>query len=111
VPRDPELATLSAVIEALMDRHPNTTQKAVAERAGLEIKQVNSYVRGQIEPSFRNFRRLARGLGVKPSELMAEIEALEAADGRVPEDVACDAYAASAVCFCQSALTKASLSD
>jgi Helix-turn-helix len=97
MPRDPGLATLSAAIEALMDRHPNTTQKAVAERAGLEIKQVNSYVRGQIEPSFRNFRRLARGLGVKSSELMAAIEALEAADGRAPEDVACGARATPAV--------------
>jgi Helix-turn-helix len=79
-PRDPELATLSAAIEAVMARRSHTTQTAVAERAGLEVKQVNRYVRGQIEPSIRNFRRLARGLGVEASELMAEIEAIEVAE-------------------------------
>jgi transcriptional regulator with XRE-family HTH domain len=81
-PRDPELATLAAAIEAVMARRSNVTQTAVAGRAGLEAKQVNSYVCGRVEPTFRNFRRLARGLGVKASELMAEIEAIEAAEDR-----------------------------
>jgi Helix-turn-helix len=89
-PRDPELATLGAAIEAVMARNPNMTQTVVAERAGLEVKQVNSYVCGRVEPGFHNFRRLARGLGVKSSELMAEIEAIEAAAREpVPVNVAC----------------------
>lgn len=91
-PRDPELVTVGAAIKAVMARRSIATQTAVAERAGLETKQVNSYVCGRVEPTFRNFRRLARGLGVDSSELMAEIEAIEAAEETpegVSEGVAC----------------------
>ncbi len=94
-PRNPELATIGAAIEAVMARRPHTTQKAVADRAGLEVKQVNRYVCGQVEPSIRHFRRLARGLGVEASELMAVMEAIEADEAAktacqpAPEGVTC----------------------
>jgi len=77
-PRDPELAALSWAIEELMARGPNTTQTAVAEASGLEVKQVGSYVRGQVSPSYRNLMRLCEGLRAKPTELMALVEAFEA---------------------------------
>jgi hypothetical protein len=94
-PRDPELATLGAAIEAVMAGPPSTTQMAVADAAGLDVNQVNSYVCGRVAPTYPNFRRLARGLGVKASALMAEIEAIEAAEAAKgareprPEGVAC----------------------
>jgi transcriptional regulator with XRE-family HTH domain len=94
-PRDPELATLGAAIEAVIARSPNMTQMAVAHVAGLDVNQVNSYICGRVAPTYPNFRRLARGLGVEASALMAEIEAIEA-DGAarvarepVPETVVC----------------------
>ena len=79
-PRDPELATLGAAIEAVMARSPGMTQTAVADAAGLDVNQVNSYVCGRVAPTYPNFRRLARGLGVEASELMATIEAIEVAE-------------------------------
>jgi transcriptional regulator with XRE-family HTH domain len=85
-PRDPELVTLGAAIEAVMAASPGMTQTAVADAAGLDVNQVNSYVCGRVAPTYPNFRRLARGLGVKCSELMAAVEAIEAAaeaSGRV----------------------------
>ncbi len=94
-PRDPELVTLGAAIEAVMARHLNMTQMAVAHAAGLDVNQVNSYVCGRVAPTFPNLRRLARGLGVEASELMAEIEAIEADEAAeaarepAPEGVAC----------------------
>jgi hypothetical protein len=82
------LATLGAAIEVVMARSPNMTQTAVADAADLDVNQVNSYVCGRVAPTYPNFRRLARGLGVKAWELMAEIEAIEAAEideaGREP---------------------------
>ncbi len=78
-PRDPELVTLGAAIEAVMAASPGMTQTAVADAAGLDVNQVNSYVCGRVAPTYPNFRRLARGLGVKSSELMAAVEAIEAA--------------------------------
>jgi hypothetical protein len=92
-PRDPELATLAAAIQARIDANPDLTQTAVAGRAGLETKQVNSYVCGRVEPTFRNFRRLARGLGVKASELMAAIESIESiAAGEEDCESACEEF-------------------
>ena len=87
-PRDPELAMLGAAIEAVMAHKPNMTQTAVADAAGLDVNQVNSYVCGRVAPTYPNFRRLARGLGVEASELMATIEAIEAAREPVPVSVA-----------------------
>jgi DNA-binding Xre family transcriptional regulator len=76
-PRDPELATLGAAIEVLIARGPSKTQTAVADESGLDNKQVGSYVRGRVNLRYTNLRRLCRGLGAKPSELMAIVEALE----------------------------------
>jgi hypothetical protein len=85
-PRDPELVTLGAAIEAVMASSPGMTQTAVADAASLDVNQVNSYICGRVAPTYPNFRRLARGLGVKSSELMAAVEAIETAgeaSGRV----------------------------
>jgi hypothetical protein len=87
-PRDPELAALGRAIEALMSRGPNTTQTAVADASGLEVKQVGGYVRGQVSPSYRNLLRLCEGLAAKPIELMALVEEFQAREReRVPSGV------------------------
>jgi hypothetical protein len=86
-PRDPELAALSWAIKELMARGPNTTQTAVAEASGLEVKQVGSYVRGQMSPSYRNLKRLCEGLRAKPAELMALVEAHEEVRSEAGEPV------------------------
>lgn len=94
-PRAPELASLGLAIEALMRRGPESlTQTAVAHVSGLDVKLVNSYVRGQGNPTYRNLRRLARGLRVELSELMAAVEAIEC--GQDPEAAASAVVAATA---------------
>lgn len=76
IPRDPELATLGEAIEVLRKRR-GLTQTDVANACDLEVKQVGSYARGQTCPTYRNLRRLCRGLGVTPATLMLSIEELE----------------------------------
>ncbi len=85
-PRDPELAALGWAIEELMSRGPNTTQTAVADASGLEVKQVGGYVRGQVSPSYHNLLRLCEGLAAKPTELTALVEEFQARE-RVPSGV------------------------
>ena len=77
-PRNPELAILGEAFRIALARSPHTTKTAVAEASKLENKQVGSYMRGRMEPSYRNFRRLCRGLGIKPSALLEIVEDLEA---------------------------------
>lgn len=76
IPRNPELATLGEAIELLMKRR-GITQTDVANACDLEVKQVGSYARGQTGPSYRNLRRLCRGLGVTRATLILTIEELE----------------------------------
>ena len=52
------------------------TQASVARRSGLSYELVNSYARGQGNPSYLNFMLLARGLELSPKELMGRVEAL-----------------------------------
>jgi transcriptional regulator with XRE-family HTH domain len=76
IPRDPELATLGEAIEVLRKRR-GITQTDVANACDLEVKQVGNYARGQTGPTYRNLRRLCRGLGVTPATLMLTIEEIE----------------------------------
>jgi transcriptional regulator with XRE-family HTH domain len=73
----PEHALLEKVITLRLAEKPAMTQAAVARRSGLSYELVNSYARGQGNPSYLNFMLLARGLELSPKELMGRIEAAD----------------------------------
>jgi transcriptional regulator with XRE-family HTH domain len=76
----PEHAPLAKAISLRLAEKPGMTQASVAERSGLSYELVNSYARGQGNPSYLNFMLLARGLQLIPRELMGRVEALQESD-------------------------------
>jgi transcriptional regulator with XRE-family HTH domain len=70
----PEHAALARAITDRLAERPGMTQVSVAERSGLSYELVNSYARGQGNPSYLNFMALARGLELTPKELMGRLE-------------------------------------
>lgn len=50
------------------------TQEELASEAGLHQRWISNVERGWRNPSLRSLQRLARGLGIKPSELLARSE-------------------------------------
>ncbi len=75
----PEHAPLAKAIRSRLAER-GMTQASVASRSGLSYELVNSYARGQGNPSYLNFMRLARGLQLSPKELMGRVEALQEHD-------------------------------
>ncbi|HUB73367.1 MAG TPA: helix-turn-helix transcriptional regulator [Solirubrobacteraceae bacterium] len=71
---------LAKVIEQRLAEKPGMTQASIAAHSNLSYESVNKYVRGQVAPSYVNFMELARGLGLKPKELMARLEDEQRAD-------------------------------
>lgn len=65
------------------------TQRALAERSGIDVAAINRYVRGKVErPEYENIVRIAAALG-RPVEEVAEAAGLPLAhspDGAVPGD-------------------------
>ena len=53
------------------------SQEALGERGGLHRNYVGAIERGEINPTYRVLLKVAHGLGVSPSELLARTEALE----------------------------------
>jgi len=76
----PGNVALAKVIEQRLAEKPGMTQASVAERSKLSYESVNKYVRGQVAPSYARFMQLARGLELKPKELMARLEDEQGAD-------------------------------
>jgi transcriptional regulator with XRE-family HTH domain len=72
----PEHAPLAKAIALRLAEKPGMTQVSVAERSELSYELVNSYARGQGNPSYLNFMALADGLELLPKELMERVEAL-----------------------------------
>ena len=75
-PLSEDRAALAQAIELLIARDAGMTQGTVAERSGMNIKQINELVRGQGNPTYTTLLRLSRGLHVSPSELMSLVDEL-----------------------------------
>jgi transcriptional regulator with XRE-family HTH domain len=75
-PLSEDRAALAQAIELLIARHAGMTQGTVAERSGMNVKQINELVRGQGNPTYTTLLRLSRGLHVSPSELMSLVDEL-----------------------------------
>ncbi|HRW41098.1 MAG TPA: helix-turn-helix transcriptional regulator [Microthrixaceae bacterium] len=69
-PKDPELLAFGAHLRALrLER--GLTQEALADAGGLHWTYVGQIERGQRNLTYKNILRLATGLGISPSELVA----------------------------------------
>lgn len=66
---DGDMVTFAQRLRELRGR-AGLTQVALAEAAGLPLGSIRNYEQGQREPSWENFLRLIRGLGV-PAEAFA----------------------------------------
>ena len=69
-PLSPDHAALAQAIELLIAEDERMNQDAVAFESGLNIRQVNAFVRGQGNPTYTTLLRLCKGLHVRPGELM-----------------------------------------
>lgn len=69
-PLSPDHAALAQAIELLISEDPQISQKSVAAESGLNIRQINSFTRGQGNPTYETLLRLCDGLHVRLSELI-----------------------------------------
>jgi len=69
-PRSADHAALAQAIEILIAEDARMSQDTVADDSGLNIKQINDYVRGQGNPTYTTLMKLCRGLHVTPGQLM-----------------------------------------
>jgi transcriptional regulator with XRE-family HTH domain len=76
----PEHAPLAKAITLRLAEKRGMTQASVARLSGVSYELVNSYARGQGNPSYLNFMLLARGLQLAPKELMGRVEAQQESD-------------------------------
>ena len=75
-PLSEDRAALAQAIELLIAQDARMTQETVAEDSGMNIKQVNEFVRGQGNPTYTTLLKLSRGLHVSPGELMSLVDEL-----------------------------------
>jgi transcriptional regulator with XRE-family HTH domain len=74
-PRSPDHAALAAAAEQLMAQ-AGMTQEEVADRGGLNVKQINAIVRGQANPTYETILKVCRGLAVTSGSLMTLVDEL-----------------------------------
>jgi transcriptional regulator with XRE-family HTH domain len=74
-PRSPDHAALAGAVERVMSQ-AGMTQEQLAERSGLNVKQINALVRGQANPTYENILKICRGLGVSSGVLMSLVDEL-----------------------------------
>ena len=74
-PRSPDHAALAGAVERVMAQ-AGMTQEQLAERSGLNVKQINALVRGQANPTYENILKICRGLGVSSGGLMSLVDEL-----------------------------------
>jgi DNA-binding XRE family transcriptional regulator len=67
--KDPELVALGCRLASLREK-ASLTQEALADAAELHWTYIGQIERGERNLSYKNVLKLARGLGVKPAELM-----------------------------------------
>jgi transcriptional regulator with XRE-family HTH domain len=75
-PLSPDHAALAQAIELLIAEDERMSQDSVASESGLNIRQVNAFVRGQGNPTYTTLLRLCKGLHVKLGELMTRADDL-----------------------------------
>jgi transcriptional regulator with XRE-family HTH domain len=73
-PRSPDHGALAETIVAIIAENPSMSQESVATDGGLSIKLVNSYARGQGNPTYESLLSLAEGLHVRVGELMSRVD-------------------------------------
>lgn len=69
-PLSPDHAALAQAIELAIAEDTQMSQDSVASESGLNIRQVNAFVRGQGNPTYTTLLRLCKGLHVSLGELM-----------------------------------------
>lgn len=69
--KDPELVALGRRLVRLR-RAADLTQEGLAHAAGLHWTYIGQIERGERNPTFKNLLKLARGLDVDPSRLVAD---------------------------------------
>ena len=69
--KDPELVALGRRLFKLREQ-VGLTQESLAHAAGLHWTYVGQIERGERNLTYRNILKLARGLGVDPSDLMPD---------------------------------------
>lgn len=72
-----KMAVAEVVASLLADR--GWTQRELAERSGLNERQISLYVRGESEPNMPTLAKIARAFGLEPSALRQRIRRTEAA--------------------------------
>ena len=69
-------AALGRTVRDIRKKH-GVSQEELGHRAGVDRTYVGGIERGEKNPTFETFGRLAKGLGVPPSKLLARAEALD----------------------------------
>jgi len=69
----PAVAAFGLVLRELR-RQKGLSQEAVASLTGLEVVELQGLERGMREPTLALIFKLARALGVEPSELLSRME-------------------------------------
>jgi transcriptional regulator with XRE-family HTH domain len=75
-PRSLRHAALGQAIELVIAENADMTQEAVAEDAGLDVKQVGMFVRGRGNPTYTTLLKLCEGLHLSLGELMVRADEL-----------------------------------
>jgi len=87
-PRNLHVATLGHAIESVIAGDKDMNVGTVADRSGLDEKQIGILIRGQGNPTYETLRKLCRGLGVTVSELQLLAEQrYERLCGRSPQSL------------------------
>jgi transcriptional regulator with XRE-family HTH domain len=78
-PRSPDHAALGRAVEEVR-REAGLTQEDVADRIHSDFPSVGNVERGTSNPTFSSLLRLARGLEIDLSELVARFERIRHSD-------------------------------
>jgi len=82
-PRSPDHAALGQAIEMVIAANAKLTRDRVATDSGMDIRRINTFIRGHGNPSYTTLLRLAAGLDVTLGHLMTLTDTLRGrhADG------------------------------
>jgi transcriptional regulator with XRE-family HTH domain len=75
-PRSPDHEALAQAIDFRIAECEQMSQRSVAHKSGLSFEQVNSYARGQGNPTYETLIRLCEGLELSLGELMTRTDTM-----------------------------------